>query len=271
MSLIRRITAEPLLHFLALGAVLFLVYGALDDSPDEPGDAIVVTEAQVERLTGGFEAAWRRAPTDEERSGLMEDFVREEVLVREALALGLDNGDTVVRRRLRQKMEFISAAAAESIEPSEEELAAFYEAEVDRFADPPLVAFSQVFLGETATPEEVAAAMQALNAGADPVEIGRRTLLPSNQTLAGRIQVDGAFGQGVFDQLYALEPDGWHGPIRSGFGVHIAEVVDRREAVVAPLADIRGAVLREWRAGRAREIEQARYERLRSRYEVRLP
>ena len=126
-ALLIRALREPLLHFLLIGIAVFALYQA--GSPLEPASAqriIEVTPAQVERLAGQFEAVWRRRPSEAELTGLVEDFVREEVYYREALALGLDRDDTVIRRRLRQKMEFLSDAGAGAMAPEEAELRAYF-------------------------------------------------------------------------------------------------------------------------------------------------
>ena len=120
-----RLIREPLLHFLVIGTAVFAVYGAMNpSSARRRADVIEVTPAKVERLDGQFEAVWRRPPTAAERAGLVDDYVREEVYYREALALGLDRDDTVIRRRLRQKMEFLGDAGAAALAPSDAELRA---------------------------------------------------------------------------------------------------------------------------------------------------
>ena len=104
----KRILREPLLHFLLLGTVIFAAYGFVSKrGSNEPGK-IVISEGQIAAMAEGFARTWRRPPTREEIEGLIKDRVQEEVYCREAMALGLDNEDTVIRRRLRQKMEFLT-------------------------------------------------------------------------------------------------------------------------------------------------------------------
>jgi hypothetical protein len=125
MGRLQKIPREPLLHFLVLGAGLFVLFGLVGTPSEAPKDRIMVSAAKIENLAQLFERIWRRPPTAAELDGLIEDHVKEEILYREALALGLDQDDTVIRRRLRQKMEFVSEDIATQAEPTEAELQAF--------------------------------------------------------------------------------------------------------------------------------------------------
>src|SRR5262245_12825913 len=135
---------EPLLHFLVIGAALFGLYRLVGGAEQGPRE-IVVSEAQVEALAQNFSRTWMRPPTAAEVRGLVDDYVKEEIYYREAIALGLDRDDTVIRRRLRQKMEFVSDDVAATREPTEADLAAFLESNAESFADPPSLSFRQVF------------------------------------------------------------------------------------------------------------------------------
>jgi hypothetical protein len=118
MSILHRLAREPLVHFLGIGALVFALHGAGETAPTTPGETVItVAPAQVERLAAQFEAAWRRSPSRQEIAALVEDHVREEIYYREALALGVDRDDTVIRRRLRQKMEFLGEGAASALDP----------------------------------------------------------------------------------------------------------------------------------------------------------
>jgi hypothetical protein len=272
MHLLKRLIHEPLVHFLAIGALLFVLYAALNDAPPAAGsEAIIVTQQKVDQLAAGFEAVWRRPPTADETQGLVDNFVREEILVREAVALGLDRDDTVIRRRLRQKMEFLTDSAAAMIEPNEKDLRDHYAANVERFRAPAQVGFEQVFLGETVTEAEVETAKAAILAGSDPGDVGARTLLPFDVPVSVNTAIDGTFGKGFFEQVAELDPGKWIGPVRSGFGIHLVRVTKRIDAREPPLETIREAVLRDWSRKRAEEIGEKQFERLLSRYQVTYP
>jgi hypothetical protein len=140
-----RIIREPLFHFLVLGAAIFAVHGLITrHQTDKPGE-IVVTQAAVENLITGFTRTWQRPPTADELQALVRDYIREEGAYREALALGLDRDDMIVRRRLRQKLEFVSDGLATRTEPSDAELQSFLQAHKESFQTEPLFSFQQIY------------------------------------------------------------------------------------------------------------------------------
>jgi hypothetical protein len=152
---LEKILREPLLHFLVLGAGLFLLFGLVGEPAGERSDRIVITEAKIGDLAQMFERTWRRPPTPAELDGLIEDHIKEEILYREALALGLDRDDTVIRRQLRLKMEFVSEDFAPQTEPTEDELRAFLAEHADRFRSPSRISFTQVYLSPDRRGEDV--------------------------------------------------------------------------------------------------------------------
>jgi hypothetical protein len=261
-----RLLREPLVHFLAIGVAVFALFGLSDNRSVTPADKlIVITPQQVERLAEHFEAVWRRAPTEAERAALVEDLLREEVYYREALALGLDRGDTVIRRRLRQKMEFLSEGAAERLVAEEAELRAWFEANRERFMVPARVTFRQAFFGDAA------AAEAALAAGSNPDISSQASLLPPLMEKAGETAVDGTFGTGFFEHISALPEGGWHGPVKSAYGAHLIWLVATDAATSPELAAIRALVEQEWRREKVDELREAQYRAFRERYEVVLP
>jgi len=269
MKRVARLLREPLLHFLAIGGLIFLLF-----TPTGPGagptDTIVVGPGQIEQLAAGFQAVWRRPPTDGEMQAMIDEFIREEIYYREALALGLDQDDTVVRRRLRQKMEFLTDTAADILEPAPGELEAYFAANEQAYRNRPRLAFEQIYLGENPGPEEVSQTLDALRA--DPTAassaLGKSTLLPPQLGLSLPGAIDGLFGQGFFEQLAELPTAIWSGPVTSAYGAHLVRVDDSLPASTPPLADVREAVLREWKAAKAKDIREQHYARLRERYHI---
>jgi hypothetical protein len=274
-----RFLKEPLLHFALAGAALFVLFDVVGSRGAAPVPAtaarpamadtsIVIDEVIVARLRQGFDAVWNRPPTEDELGGLIDSFVTEEILVREALALGLDADDSVVRQRLRLKMEFLLEAAASGETPDDSVLAAYLRDNADRFARAPRIAFSQVFLGEAPAPGAAQAALDALRGGADPGSLGQRSLLPPALPASPPQAIDGTFGRGVFEAL-AQMPDGlWTGPVPSGYGQHLVRVDAREAGTLPPLDAIRDEVERAWRADRAAEARDARLDELRDIYTV---
>ncbi len=270
MKHVARLLREPLLHFLAIGGLIFLLFVAVSEPSPEPTDTIVVERERIEQLMMGFQAVWRRPPTDDELRALIDDFVREEIYYREALALGLDRNDAVVRRRLRQKMEFLTDTGADILKPAAGELEAYLAANEQTFRSGPRLAFEQIYFGETPDPESIAGSLSALQS--DPVPdlsvLGERTLLPAQLSLSPPDAIDGVFGQGFFERLAELPPGVWAGPVVSAYGVHLVRIIDSLPARMPPLEEVRHAVLRDWKAAKALEIRELHDARLRERFVV---
>jgi hypothetical protein len=267
---------EPLLHFLLLGAGLFLAYDLLhrNGGRSEPGQ-IVVTLGQVEQLAAGFAKVWQRQPTPDELAGLVRDRVRDEVYCREAQALGLDREDTVIRRRLRQKMEFVSDDIAALAEPTDADLEEYLRAHPDTFRVERRFTFQQVYLDPLKHAENLAgdvalllARLEPAGAEADLATLGDSLMLEPR--FAGLTSSDVAkqFGEPFALALSRLEPGRWQGPVESGYGVHLVFVSDREEERLPELAEVRDAVRREWGNSRRIAANEAVYQELLKRYTV---
>ena len=270
-ALLVRALREPLVHFLIVGAFLFVVLEASGEEKDWRPGKIVITEETVDRLSANFEATWRRSPDQRELDLLIEDYVREEIYVREALALGLDQNDAVIRKRLRQKMEFVAASFAAAMEPTEEELREFFAENADKYVIEGALAFQQVFLGERPHEARVVAVRKALADGTDPMTLGERTMLPSEIGLSSAVTVDNSFGPGFYEAVIPLEAGEWDGPVSSSFGVHIVRVTDRKEPAAPDFKKVIVAVRDDWRRANIERIVEMNFDRLRERYEISLP
>jgi len=273
MNSVKRLLREPLVHFLVIGGLLFALYTAVSGPAPVPRNAIVIEPERIEQLAGGFEAVRGRPPTDDEMAALVEGFIREEVYYREAMALGLDRDDTIIRRRLQQKLEFLTDSGADLIEPAAGELEAYYEANARTYQVPPSIAFEQVYLGQSPAPERVSATLAALLADpeVDQFELGERTFLPAQMTLSDPEAIDRRFGAGFFAALEGLPQGQWSGPVGSGFGLHVVRVIDTLPASMPSLEDVREEVLLEWRAAKASELREIVFARFRERYEIVFP
>ena len=270
MKRVEWILREPLLHFLAIGGAIFLVFAAVADPSPRPTDTIVIGSERIKQLETGFKSVWRRQPTDDELLGMIDAFVREEIYYREALALGLDRNDAVVRRRLRQKMEFLTDTGADLLEPAARELEDYLAANAQTYRRGPRLAFEQIFLGETPEQERVTRSLSALQSDpeTDPSALGARTLLPAQLGLSPPNAIDGIFGKGFFGRLAELTTDVWAGPVVSTYGVHLVRIRDSLPARMPPLDEVRDRVLRDWKAAKALEIRELYYARLRERVVV---
>ena len=269
-----RVLREPLVHFLALGAALFLLARWVGDSEQEV-DHIRVSAAQVELLAEGFARTWQRPPTAEELEGLIEDHVREEVYYREALAMGLDRDDTIVRRRLRQKLEFVTDDLLDTVDPTDEELARYLEQHAEAFRVPARVSFDHVYLnrdrrgdGALRDAESLLSRLRVGAADVEPATLGDPLLLPGSFDDVSERSVASQFGADFPARLAELPADHWAGPVESGYGLHVVRIRERRAAADPTLEEVRDAVEREWRSARRQQAAEAFYRSLRERYSI---
>ena len=274
----KHLLREPLVHFLLLGAALFALDAWLRPAAAPAASTeIVVSEARIASLAQNFQRTWRRPPTKEELDGLVESFVKEEVMVREALALGLDRDDAIIRRRLQQKMEFVSEQAAASVQPTDEDLARYLAANADAFRVEARISFKQVYLDPRRRASTLAAdakrLLGALNSARspDPAQLGDRLLLlePAYEN-APQAEVARLFGADFAEALVKQPVGQWVGPIASGYGVHLVRVDALVPGDTPKLDDVRPLVEREWRNARRQETSKALYDRLRAKYTIKV-
>lgn len=265
---IRTVIREPLLHFLLAGAGIFLLFNYVSDRDVAGDDEIIVTSGQIEHLTSLFAKTWQRPPSGAELRGLIDNFILEEVLYREATAIGLDKDDTIIRRRLKQKMEFLvddfSAA-----EPTDEELQQFLEADPDRFRAAARITFEQTYFSDSSG-DAADAMLAALRRGeaVDAANSGASGLLPSHFEDASETAIAAQFGESFKAGLFALDVGRWTGPIASPFGVHVIRIDQIVEGRVPTLDEIRSVVRREWLADRRQSTQQILFDELKAKYTI---
>jgi len=266
-----RLLHEPLVHFAAIGVVLFAVAGLRGEAEPRP-EEIVLASGDIANLAALFERTWRRPPTEAELDGLVEARIREEVLYREALAMGLESDDPVIRRRLVQKLEFLTDDLAARRDPTDADLQAWLDANPAAYAQAPKVAFRQVFFSPDRRGEALAAdaeaALAALAAGTPPEDVGDPIPLPGAMPATPLPQIEASFGTEIPASLADAEPGAWFGPVRSPFGAHLLFGDDRGAGGAPSLDQVRAAVERDWRDAERREARQALYEALRAKYAV---
>jgi len=274
-----KVFREPLVHFLLIGAGLFLLFGWRGGPASLPGGQagpqsakIVVTQGDVDQLVGTFTRTWQRPPTEEEVKGLIESFVRDEIYYREAVAAGLDRDDSVIRRRMRQKMEFIFEDITAQTEPTEEELLAYMKTHPDSYRIDPQIAFRQVYVNAAKRGKNAEAdarqILAQLNAGIDPDTVGDPILLDAKITLSPLWDIRKQFGEEFSRNLLERKSGTWEGPVRSGFGLHLVLVTKRVGGHLPELKEVREMVKRDWTFERQKERKEAAYAKLRERYVV---
>lgn len=253
-----------------IGGLIFLVYSLVEDTQKSPDDVIVVSTARIDHLAAEYKSVWNQMPVESELDNLIEEHIREEVYYRGALELGLERDDVVVRRRLRQKMEFLLDTSSYLQEPSEEELATYYAENENDFRRVPRLAFEQIYFGTSSDPEAIAKSLSVLQASSeiDPGEMGQHTGLPDRLGLSPPDAIDGVFGPGYFEQLVKLPSGAWAGPVVSAYGKHLVRVLEYLPARTPKLGEVRDAVVDGWRVAQAMQIREQDYALRRARFVI---
>ena len=254
--------------------MLFALHGLAGKQSAEAPAKIVVSASRIANLGDGFARTWRRPPSEQELQVLIEDYVRDEVFYREGRAAGLDRDDAVIRRRVRQKMEFLAEDMSVP-EPSEEQLAAYLESNPERFRAEDHLTFHQIFLSAArrastidSDSKQVADVLAHADAGVKATALGDPFLLGEEFHAVSHNDVARMFGESFAKRISVLEQGGWQGPISSTFGLHFVFISQRIPGSLPMLDAVRQAVRREWANARRVEAEQKLYGSLRARYEI---
>lgn len=269
---IRELWREPLLHFALLGAALFVLHARAQRGTPAPAPRQVeVTQGVVRQLAQQWQSQWQRPPTQEEMQNLVKAYVREEVFRREAVDLGLDRDDTIVRRRLAQKFEFIIQDTTSPPDPTDAEIAAYYESHRDRYTTPSRVRYSQVYFSSergAGAYSQAQAALAKLLAGDANVQVGGPSLVDSGATELSEEDLHREFGRAFCDAVKGLPLNQWRGPIESAYGWHLIRVAGRTEPAPLELGKARDLVRRDWREDRRRLANEQTFERVMAQYKV---
>lgn len=270
-----RLLREPLLHFFALGAGIFLLFGLIGDSDEDQRYEVIVKAGQIDRLVEGWKKTRMRAPTVFELEGLIAEHIREEIYYREALAMGLESNDMIIRRRLRQKMEFLSQDLTVQADPTEAELQTYLLENASAFRIEPRITFRHIYLSVDKRGDDthgdalrLLAELRGGDGAIDTATLGDPLPLPRDYASLPGPEVRSFFGRDFAARLLTLERGAWQGPVASGYGLHLVFVRERTEARMPELAQVRDAVEREWREVRRRATIEALYRRVREQYTV---
>lgn len=271
----RSVLREPLVHFLLIGAALFVIFEIFDDPPDTSSSRIVISASQIKFLGANFTRTWKRPPSENELKNLVDNYVREEILYREALALGLDKDDQIVRRRLNQKMEMMSSDLVQALTPSDEDLTNYLADHPDRFRVDPRLSFNHIFLDPQkrglALEDDAALLLEQLteeHERGDLSSLGDNLLIPPDINLMTTSEISRTFG-GVFSKaIMELQPGTWAGPVRSGYGYHLVLVTEKIDGRLPQLSEIREQVEREWMVERKTKLNEEILKKLRENYTV---
>ncbi len=261
---LQRIAGEPLLHFLLVGALLFGAYVWMNGDDGEAPRAIRIGVADVNWLKETWSRQWQRPPTEQEMRGLVREYLKESLLAREAMEMGLDEDDTVIRRRLAQKLEFLVQDTARLGDPPEEELRQYHAAHGDRYAAPAWISFSQV---QYATEAAAAEALSGLAAGG-PEPAGDAGVFDRQYANADPLDVGNQFGQDFARAVFDLEPGTWQGPVPSAYGVHLVRVDAREAGQPRPFEEVSAQVRDDWLRAQQEEAVRRFHAELLDKYEV---
>lgn len=268
---------DSLFHFLLIGALIFGFNYLLDSKKsDEQSRLIHVTVNDIEQLIAVFRKQWQRPPTEQELGNMVDGHVREQVFYREALGMGLEKNDTIVRRRMVQKMEFIFGDVATMVPPEESALQLYYQENAARYSAPGTISFVHIYLNSNqrgdSVDDDAHGILQLLqDPGFDNSnlgELGDRIMLPARFTDIDLPQVDRNFGGGFAAQLEQLEVKKWSGPVQSGFGLHIVYIAERTPSSVRPFDEVVNTVTKDYEYERRRQSERQAYQELKKNYEV---
>lgn len=272
----KRLLREPLLRFLFIGAALFGLYSLVNQGePDRASKRIAVTKADVERIKAAWGVQWKREPTEAELNNLIQDHIREEVLYREALALGLERDDEIVRRRLALKMEFLVQDAAPQTEPDEPTLQNFFAAHKERYQEAGQVSFSHIYFSRDhrARPEQEAQAVlndlqRSPQAPLRAPERGDRFMFAADYAQKTEPEIAREFGEAFAHTLFASQPGEWHGPIESGYGIHLIRVQERTNGQLPEFAVVKNQVRQDYLNEKHKQANTQAIEQLRKRYQI---
>ncbi len=268
---------EPLVQFLLIGACIYGAY-AVFGTPDEDfrDTTIHVDGNRIDAFISQWERRWNRPPTRQEIDGLIQTYVREDILYRQAVAMGLNKDDPITRRRMAQKLEFLTRDIAGLQEPEEGELEQYFEENRDQYKAPDLLTFSHVFLDPDvrgdATLDDAALLLAELQAAGPPdstaPDLGDRFMLQNYYPQKSELNIRKLFGTGFSEAIMPLEAGQWHGPVLSGYGTHLVYVYALKKAPLPLLKDVRDMVLQNWQVDQQDTFNEQFFESLKSRYDI---
>lgn len=274
-----KILREPLLHFIVLGAALFALYYTVNDNPlPENPRTIVIGETTLNRLSQTFQRTWMRSPTEEEFARLVEGQIKEEILYREGLALGLDKDDLIIRRRMQQKFEFLNADLVEMTPPTDTELQQYFSQHTGKYRQPEVISFQQVLIKASASEtdpqlraEQLLIDLRRDKPAANEINnMGDPSMLPAAMQGQSRSGVARVFGSDFAAQLDASNKGNWSGPYTSSYGLHLVYLSEFTSGRDSTLAEVRREVERDLTAERTRNANEQFYQALRKRYQIEL-
>jgi peptidyl-prolyl cis-trans isomerase C len=280
LGILRKVIREPLLHFLLIGLILFGLYAWRERGKTSNGNyQITLTLDDLRQLDISFVSQWHRQPTQEEFSGLVEEFIRQEILYREGLAMGLDKDDTIVKRRMAQKVQFLAEDVATAHEPTTEELKAWYAGNSQRFALPDRATFRHLFFsfdrrGPRAQKDAEAALQRIAHMPEDAAQakaLADPFMFQDYYGDRAPYQLAKEFGPTFAVGIFKLKSGSWQGPVESGYGWHLVWIESVVPGRIPNFEEVEPDVKTAWLAEQKTEQWQKAYAKMRTKYEVIAP
>ena len=269
---------SPLIHIILFGCLLGVVLVVAFGRPSAVDDAtrVVITADDIVQLRAGWMRTWQREPTAAELRGQLERFVHDEVLYREAVRLGYDKDDALIRHTLKLKMEFLGEAQAQEIEPGVEEMQAYYTMRKDRYRVPAKVSFVHVYFStdkrSAQSQADAEQALETLRAGNPELSalsgVGDRFMLKTHYVGQDERDLRGSFGDAFAQQIITLEPETWQGPIKSVYGLHLVKVYDRQQAYLPEIDLIKTKILDDMDLENRKAAKELFYTEILRNYQV---
>jgi len=270
----KKVLCEPLFHFLIIGVIIFIFWGVWGDNSGSDREQIIVGSARIEQIKDAWKKQWRREPTEKELESLIEQFVQEEVLYREALNMGLEKEDSIIRRRLAQKMQFLIQDIADRKLPEEAELKAFFNQNPEQYQSPARISFTHVYFNRDRRKNtvlrdarDVLVGLQTRNPERAP-EKGDPFMLNLDYVRVSKQETARLFGKPFAEDLFALRPGPWQAPIQSGYGIHLVRLVEYIPARLSEFSEVAERVRQEYTAVQRRKANEKAIQALKDRYKI---
>lgn len=274
--MLERLIREPFVHFVALGAVIFVAYFWLNQEQDSD-HRIVVDQQDIDHLVNLWKLQWKREPAPSDVQALLDRHVRREVFYREALRMNLDHNDEVIKKRLAQKMEAVAIDLSALMQPvTEERLREFFHSRPDMFRLPQAYAFRQVLFLTQELPDsqldaEIQNALSALRQDGEIPTARRQKLSISNHwPLTSQQELGNAFGSDFAQGLEELPTGQWAGPVHSGYGWHLVFIEEKQMSRIPEFEQVRDLVARQYEYESGMKAQDRVFEELLSKYQVQI-
>lgn len=277
MRFLNSILSNPLFHFLLLALLIYVVYGFFGVKQNTDSErTIVVTQSTINWLGESWEKLWNRPPTENEMDGLINQYIRETILYREALNMGLDKDDVIIRRRLAQKFEFLTQDLIQVYEPSKDELIIYFNENKDKYRNPDLITFHHIYFDPDkrgdSTLSDAEQSKIKLNKFEQPTEgidqFGDTFMLQSYYPERTEQEISKDFGPPFAESVFNLEQGEWIGPVLSGYGTHLVYVDTKNEAPDPEFDPLKEILAEDWKEMKRQEINDNFYKNLIGRYKI---